>query len=247
MIYHRRMTSAVRVDFSRPIALFPLPSVVVYPHTAEWMVAFEPRYRQLIEDCLRARTDGDILSAAPIAMCTYASRQWEGEKIGEPALRPAACVVKIVDHRALADGRHQVLVHGVSRANIETIAESDGRRLYRLARLQPLDCRRGAARRLPALEGAITQLLSARELKRMQRLDQIRNLMGQEGVPTEVIVEQLLFVLSHGDRMRYDMLAEPNARARARVALSELAHLAHLLDRACESSPLSTTRGVILN
>ena len=77
------MASSVQIDFSRPIALFPLPSVVVYPHTAEWIVAFEPRYRQLVEDCLRAHGDGPLLDAAPIAMATYAGRSWSGERIGE--------------------------------------------------------------------------------------------------------------------------------------------------------------------
>ena len=62
------MASTIRIDFARPIALFPLSSVVIYPHTADWMIAFEPRYRQLIEDCLRAREGGSLLDAAPIAM-----------------------------------------------------------------------------------------------------------------------------------------------------------------------------------
>ena len=143
------MASTVSIDFARPIALFPLPSVALYPHTAEALVAFEPRYRQMVEDCLRARGDGSILGAAPIAMATYAPRQWKGERIGEPALRPVVCVAKIVEHAALDDGRHQVLLHGLSRAKIESIAEPDGRRLYRLARLSPLDARNGPPRRLP--------------------------------------------------------------------------------------------------
>ena len=74
----------VRIDFSRPIALFPLPAVSLFPHTAEWLVAFEPRYRQMVADCLRARGDGPVLGAAPIAMATYAGRQWTGDRIGEP-------------------------------------------------------------------------------------------------------------------------------------------------------------------
>ncbi len=241
------MTSPVRVDFSRPIAVFPLPSVIVYPHTAEWLIAFEPRYRQLIEDCLRARTDGNILSAAPIALATYASRKWEGDRLGDPPLRPAVCVAKIVDHRALQDGSHQVLLHGVSRAHIESIAEPDGRRQYRLARMRPTDSRSGAARRLPALEGTIQRLLGARELQRMQRLETVRALMRQPGIPTDVIVEQLLFSLASGDRMRYELLAEPNARARARVALRELNTLGQLLDRAAARTPASVERGVTMN
>jgi hypothetical protein len=177
------MPPAIRIDFSRPIALFPLPAVIVFPHTAEWLVAFEARYRQLVEDCLRARTDGNILTAAPFAMATYATRQWTGERIGEPALRPAVCVVKIVDHRPLSDGRHQILMHGITRATIDSIAEPDGRRLYRLARLRPIDTRVGGPRRMPALEAAIGRLLNAGELARLPRLEQVRGWIRQGNVP----------------------------------------------------------------
>ena len=241
------MSSAVRVDFSRPIALFPLPTVVVLPHTADWLVAFEPRYRQMVEDCLRARIDGKLLSAAPLAMATYSARQWKGERIGEPPLRPAVCVVKIVDHRALPDGRHQVLLHGVSRARLEAVSEPDGRRLYRLGRLQPVDARSGSSRRLPALEGAISRVLGSGQLARMQKFEQLREWIRQGAVPTEVLVEQLSFMLARGDDARYELLAEPSGRVRARFALSELQHLADMLWRASERSPIPAGRGVHSN
>ncbi len=242
--YDRVMSSPVRVDFSRPIALFPLPAVPVFPHTAEWLVAFEPRYRQLVEDCLRARNNGDILSAAPFAMATYASRDWQGERVGDPALRPAVCVVKMVDHRALQDGNHQILVHGVARARIESIAEPDGRRLYRLARLSPVHSRVGGPRRLPLLEGMIGSLLSHGELARMQRFEQLRAWIRRGGVPTEVLVEQVNAMLARGDDARYALLAEPSSRVRARRALRELTYLRDLIDHAAQRSTHTQQRGV---
>lgn len=240
------MASMVHIDFTRPIAVFPLPSVVVYPHTAEWMVAFEPRYRQMVEDCLRARLDGPLLDAAPIAMATYAGRAWTGDRIGDPPLRPAVCVAKIVDHRPLSDGRHQMLLHGFCRARIDTIAEPEGRRLYRLARLSPIDRSVGTPRRLPALESEIEALITRGELRRMQRLDPVREWIRRGSVPTEMILEQLLFMLSRGDDARYRLLEEPSGRARARFALSELAHLSKLLDRAADRSAAGA-RGVSTN
>lgn len=241
------MASTVRIDFSRPIALFPLPAVVVYPQCADWIVAFEPRYRQLVEDCLRACTAGELLTAAPIAMATYAPRGWKGERFGDPPLRPAVCVTKIVEHRALPDGRHQILLHGVSRAAIEQVAEPDGRRLYRLARLQPLDARPAAPRRLPELSAMLGEILAHPQLRRMPRFEQLRGFLGRTGVPTEAIVEQLLFGLLRDEEERYAMLAEPNARARARFVLGELGLLARLIDHAFERAPASPSRGVHLN
>jgi len=241
------MPPAIRIDFSRPIALFPLPAVIVFPHTAEWLVAFEARYRQLVEDSLRARTDGNILTAAPFAMATYATRQWTGERVGEPALRPAVCVVKIIDHRALADGRHQILIHGMTRATIDSVSEPDGRRLYRLARLRPIDTRVGGPRRMPALEAAIGRLVHTGELARMPRLEQLRGWIRQGNVPTDVLVEQLNDFLARRDEVRYRLLAEPSGRVRARNALSELEHLANVLRHASERTASSTSRGITLN
>ena len=241
------MSSTVRIDFSRPIALFPLPAVSLYPHTAEWLVAFEPRYRQMVEDCLRARGEGPILGAAPIAMATYAGRQWNGIRVGEPPLRPVVCVAKMVEHARLDDGRHQILLHGVSRASIDSIAEPDGRRLYRLAKLTPIDTRQGSPRRLPGFNHMLSSLLPQSQLRRVQRLDTVREWLARGVVPTEVIIEQLLPLLARGDDMRYQMLAEPSGRERARFVLSERAHLGQQLSRAVERTPQPPLRGVNLN
>lgn len=242
------MTTSVRLDFSRPIGLFPLPAVALYPHTLEGLVAFEPRYRQLVEDCLRARGDGPLLEAAPIAMATYAGRGWTGERIGEPALRPVVCVGKIVEHRELPDGRHRIALHGLCRARIESIAEPEGRRLYRLARLAPLEppSTKGA-RRLPMLERELGELLSSGQLRRMHGLDPVRDWIARGKVPTDILVEQLAAILSRGDEQRYALLAEPSGRARARFVLSELSYLSRVLDRASERTPASARRGVNAN
>ena len=201
----------------------------------------------MVEDCLRARGEGSILGAAPIAMATYASRQWTGPRVGEPPLRPVVCVAKMVEHTALGDGRHQILLHGVSRARIESIAEPDGRRLYRLARLVPIDARPGPPRRLPGFNHMLSALLAQSQLRRVHRLDAVREWLVRGSVPTEVIIEQLLPLLARGDDMRYQPLAEPSGRERARFVPSELAHLGQQLSRAVERTPESALRGVHLN
>jgi Lon protease-like protein len=239
--------SSIRIDFSRPIAVFALPSVALYPHTADWFVAFEPRYRQMVEDCLRARGDGPILEAAPIALATYATRHWQGTRVGEPALRPAVCIAKMVEHRALPDGRHQILLHGVCRGEIQSVAEPEGRRLYRLARVTPVDPRSGPPRRLPELERSLGRQLDSAVLRRMQRLDPVREWIARGSVPTEVIVEQLAYLLSRGDEQRYALLAEQSGRERARFVLSELGFLSTLLGHAADRTPVPQSRGVHLN
>ena len=147
----------------------------------------------------------------------------------------------------LGDGRHQILLHGVSRARIEGVSEPDGRRLYRLARLTPVDARVGPPRRLPGCNHVLSTLLGQPGLRRMQRLDPVREWLSRGSVPTEVIIEQLLPLLARGDDMRYRMLAEPSGRERARFVLSELAHLDQQLARAASRAPEPALRGVHLN
>ena len=134
----------------------------------------------------------------------------------------------------------------MSRARIESVAEPEGRRLYRLARLSPVDQRMGAPRRMPSLEGEIAALITEGELARMERLDPVREWIRRGNIPTEFILEQLLIMLARGDDARYRLLAEPNGRNRARFALSELAHLRRLLDRA-QQAGASGGRGFSAN
>jgi len=241
------MSATVRIDFSRPIALFPLPAVSLFPHTAECLQAFELRYRQMVEDCLRARGDGPVLGAAPIAMATYAGRNWTGERFGDPPLRPVVCVGKMVEHMLLDNGHHRFIIHGLGRARIESISEPDGRRQYRLARLAPLESHLRSPRRFPGFNHLLASILEAPALQRIHRFGTIREWLARGSVPSEVIMEQLLSMLARDDDTRYALLAEPRCRERARFVLSELSHLGSQLERAGERTEAPTMRGVTLN
>ena len=40
------------VAFDRPVPLFPLPNVVLFPGTTQSLQVFEPRYREMVADTL---------------------------------------------------------------------------------------------------------------------------------------------------------------------------------------------------
>jgi len=84
--------SAYRVDFGKPIALFPLPGVSLLPHGAQPLHIFEPRYREMIERCLDSG-NGDLDRADPIAMAVVDGRR--GVEVEEVSLREAVCVGRI--------------------------------------------------------------------------------------------------------------------------------------------------------
>ena len=112
------MFDADAVDFSQPVALFPLPTVSLLPHALQPLHVFEPRYRSMVIDALGASLTGKFEHAAPIAMATFSGEAWRDSYGGAPALRPVVCVGRIVQHQRLPDGRHDIMLHGVARAKI---------------------------------------------------------------------------------------------------------------------------------
>ena len=103
------MSEPIRVNFSQPLALFPLPDTVLLPHALLPLHIFEPRYRQMVGECLDR--------AGQIAIATFECPKHR--KGSQPlAVRRAACVGQIIQHDALADGRYNLLMHGVCRVRV---------------------------------------------------------------------------------------------------------------------------------
>ena len=125
------MPEFVQVNFGRPMPLFPLPDTVLLPHAVLPLHIFEPRYRQMVEDVLDA--------SGQIAMATFNDKDWKSHYHGTPPLRPAVCVGQIVQHEAMDDGRHNILLHGVCRARITRWSSPTMSGRIRLAKLAPLE------------------------------------------------------------------------------------------------------------
>ena len=89
-----------RVNFELP--LFPLPAVL-FPGMALPLHIFEPRYRQLVEDCV----DGD----KPFGI----ARLPEGAAEVEITAGTVGCIAEIVNRETLPDGRSNILVRGTER------------------------------------------------------------------------------------------------------------------------------------
>lgn len=109
------------------LPIFPLPDAVLFPNTLLPLHVFEPRYRQMVEDCLA----GDRRLAMAILR-----PGWENEYYGRPPVHPIAGVGEIVQHERLADGRFNILLKGTMRLGI--VAELAPEKPYRMVRGRPL-------------------------------------------------------------------------------------------------------------
>src|SRR5262249_26843384 len=109
-------------EFDGTARLFPLPNLVLFPHVAQPLHVFEPRYRQLMADAW-----------AGVGLTTMAVWRpgWEEDYHKSPPIHPVVCVSQITQEERLADGRYNLVLQGLSRARIVEELTTD--RLYRMA------------------------------------------------------------------------------------------------------------------
>lgn len=109
------------------IPIFPLPDVVLFPHTMLPLHIFEPRYRKMVQDCLA----GDKRLAMGLLKAG-----WEKDYYGRPPIHAIAGAGEIVKHEELPDGRFNILVRGTMRIGITAELAPD--LPYRVVRARPL-------------------------------------------------------------------------------------------------------------
>jgi hypothetical protein len=111
------------------LPVFPLPRVVFFPGTALPLHLFEPRYTEMIEDCLQSGC-----TAMAVALLAPG---WEDQYDEKPAIHEIAGAGRIVAHQARADGTHDVILHGLNRVRLHELPNQD--HAYRCARAVPIE------------------------------------------------------------------------------------------------------------
>ncbi len=233
------MAEAIRVNFGRPMAVFPLPDAVLLPHAIQPLHVFEPRYRQMVDDCL----DG----SGQIAIATFAGTDWKSQHHRLPSLRPAVCVGQIVQHESLADGRHDVLLQGVCRAKILKMIEPENGRRYRLARLAPLEPLHSKPPAMAEVRRQLRDLLAGPRLSRLRSVETVMQWFDRPDVSTHALLELIGFALLPNSELKYRLLAEGSPMRRAGMIKHELATLDELVSRADRQPFRSWPKGMSWN
>jgi len=91
------------------VPLFPLPDTVFFPHTLLPLHVFEPRYKAMIEDVLASDKILGIVQLRP---------GWDTEYFGAPPIYKVFGLGRIVESERWPDGRYDVLVSGLYRAQL---------------------------------------------------------------------------------------------------------------------------------
>jgi Lon protease-like protein len=119
------MSSAER-EFER-LAIFPLPDVQLFPYALLPLHVFEPRYRELVRDCLAGDQRMAIATLEP---------GFESDYEGRPPVKPICGVGQMIAHNTLPDGRSNILLRGLARIRI--VEELPPERAYRQVRAEVL-------------------------------------------------------------------------------------------------------------
>lgn len=212
------------------IPIFPLPDVVLFPHTLLPLHIFEPRYRQMIRDCLA----GD----RRLAM-TLLKPGWERDYYGRPPVHPIAGAGEIIQHEELPDGRFNILLRGTMRIGITTEVPSD--KPYRLVRARPLP-----DRHVMADPGSLTNRIERLKVFYLRILAEVQK--GQSEVakifsgvrdPGIILDRMAGAVIADAEARQQIMEAVEVSTRLERVEQQLVAVLAHISDRNAPAEPAS--------
>ncbi|MDA7884943.1 LON peptidase substrate-binding domain-containing protein [bacterium] len=115
-------------DFGNVVRLFPLPNVVLFPGIVQALQLFEPRYKSLAEDAI----ESDQLITIGLI-----DSQWKTEQSDVPSIAKTVCIGRVLSHTKLEDGRYNIFLVGVSRA--EVVSELVTETPYRMAEVRLIE------------------------------------------------------------------------------------------------------------
>jgi len=113
----------VKKDFEFPnkIPIFPLSNFIIFPNTTVPLNIFEPRYIQMVDDCMKGNRLIGIV---------------QPKKTGDlkkPNLYEVGCIGRITSFNETEDGRYLIVLNGICRYKI--IDELTNDRLYRKCKI----------------------------------------------------------------------------------------------------------------
>ena len=106
-------------DLPKKIAVFPLSNFIVFPKTTVPLNIFEPRYIDMINDCMKSNKLIGMIQPKIL----------RNENLDTPELYKIGCMGKIINSQKTDDGRYLIELKGLIRFNI--ISEIVSKKKYR--------------------------------------------------------------------------------------------------------------------
>ena len=199
-------------DFGNVVRLFPLPNVVLFPGIVQALQLFEPRYKALAAD--------SIASDQLITMALIYSK-WKAQQSTVPSIARTVCIGKILSHTKLEDGRYNLFLVGLSRAEI--VSELISEKPYRMAEIRLVEEHLAEEHELTVLRTEICakfrKLASYRSGWHQDALDQF---LGED-LPLGQLVDMVCYSCGAGIAEQQQVLETLDLVERGNVVLEILA------------------------
>jgi uncharacterized protein len=199
------------------LPIFPLPEVVFFPETVLPLHVFEPRYRQMITDCLAGDRWLGVVMLRP---------GWEKDYQGRPPVHDIAGAGEIIQAEMLSDGRYNILLDGRRRVRILSEEPPNGC-LYRVARAERIEDRglapsdRSFPERLQELRAAHARLLLALG----QSHPDVVGRLTVAGASPGAVIDRIVSAVVPEAEVRQRLLDATDVSERLDLAVSALADL----------------------
>jgi uncharacterized protein len=199
------------------LPIFPLPEVVFFPETVLPLHVFEPRYRQMITDCLAGDRWLGVVMLRP---------GWEKDYQGRPPVHDIAGAGEIIQAEVLSDGRYNILLDGRRRVRILSEEPPNGC-LYRVARAERIEDRgpapsdRSFPERLQELRAAHARLLLALG----QSHPDVVGRLTVAGASPGAVIDRIVSAVVPEAEVRQRLLDATDVSERLDLAVSALADL----------------------
>jgi Lon protease-like protein len=213
---------------TQAVALFPLPNVVLFPRVVLPLHIFEERYKAMTADALA----GD----RQIAMALLRPG-WEKNYHGVAPVDPVVCIGKIIAHEKLPDGRYNLLLQGLARANIVRELQSQP---YRVGELSPMEESPSIELDLSNHRGQMIGIFSTGRLATIPLCRKFLELLAGSA-PTSAVVDLVAFNLIDDVQSKQRLLADPDPVHRAERVVRTLQRLQILSAPSPDDSVVNAT------
>ena len=199
------------------LPIFPLPEVVFFPETILPLHVFEPRYRQMIADCLAGDRWLGVVMLRP---------GWEKDYQGRPPVHDIAGAGEIIQAEMLSDGRYNILLDGRRRVRILSEEPPNGCP-YRVALAERIEDRgpvpsdHSFPERLQELRAAHARLLLALG----QSHPDVVGRLTVAGASPGAVIDRIVSAVVPEAEVRQRLLDATDVSERLDLAVSALADL----------------------
>lgn len=199
------------------VPIFPLPRIVLFPGARLPLHIFEPRYRQMMEDC--NESEGRFIAVARL------TGDWKREYHGDPAFDPIAGVGRIAKQLRNDDGTFDIELEGVARARLEELPK-DGR-AYRRARASLLRDRlpKGDRYKVTQADTSALYTLALQVAAEVQKREPRFVLLAAPDDPAPRLVDRITDQFIGDPDVRQDLLETLDVKQRFAQVSSRLSHL----------------------